>query len=237
MAISQKSIKILWANAAGYCSFPDCPQKLALSETGEFAAHTIGEMAHICGENPGSNRHDLNQTTLERDDYSNLILLCPTHHTIIDRKENEARFSVALLLQMKADHEAFVQRSIGHSRRIDRKAAASLIAPLLEENHQAWLSFGPLSDVAKQNPHSAAAHAAWLSERLGTIVPNNRRIAKLLTDEAESFHPQDQSTIAAFLLHARSYEQWVSGSVSYEGVRRFPTPFADLIKEAVRAGS
>src|SRR3546814_14625787 len=42
----------------------------------------------------------------ERDDYRNLILLCPTHHTLIDRKENEAAYPVELLLEMKAAHEA-----------------------------------------------------------------------------------------------------------------------------------
>src|SRR3546814_4559574 len=63
-------------------------------------------MAHICGDKPGSNRHNPDQTDAERDDYRNLILLCPTHHTLIDRKENEAAYPVELLLEMKAAHEA-----------------------------------------------------------------------------------------------------------------------------------
>jgi len=51
-------------------------------------------MAHICGDKPGANRHDAGQTDAERDDYQNLILLCPTHHTLIDRKENESVYTV-----------------------------------------------------------------------------------------------------------------------------------------------
>lgn len=55
MSISEKAIKILWSNAAGRCSFPDCPEQLAFARSGDFAPHTLGEMAHICGEKPNSN--------------------------------------------------------------------------------------------------------------------------------------------------------------------------------------
>ncbi|HAY96656.1 HNH endonuclease, partial [Shewanella sp.] len=54
-------------------------------------------MAHIKGNKLGSNRYDPEQTDVERDSYENLILLCPTHHTLIDKAENESEFSVELL--------------------------------------------------------------------------------------------------------------------------------------------
>ncbi|MGX1692328.1 HNH endonuclease [Brevundimonas naejangsanensis] len=235
MAISQKSIKLLWANAAGRCAFPNCRERLAMSESGEFAAHTIGEMAHICGDKLGSNRHNPNQATEARDDYANLILLCPTHHRTIDRKENEARFSVETLHRLKAEHETFIQASLAPEPHPSQKSIAMRIAPMLAENHQAWLSFGPLSAVARRNPHSDSAHAAWLSERLSTIVPNNRRICEILREGAVAFPPVDHPIIATFQVHARSYDRWVSDEISYEGVLRFPTPFADLIEEAAHA--
>jgi len=40
---------------------------------------------------------------------ANLILLCPTHHTLID-KNNGRHFSVDQLHRMKAEHEASVER-------------------------------------------------------------------------------------------------------------------------------
>ena len=97
MAITDKSIKILWAAAGGRCAFTDCWERLAFHDVGNMAPYTLGEMAHICGEKRGSNRHDPKQTDVERDHYQNLILLCPTHHTLIDRKENESTFSVSIL--------------------------------------------------------------------------------------------------------------------------------------------
>ncbi|WP_374595676.1 HNH endonuclease [Sphingosinicella sp.] len=232
MAISQKSIKLLWANAAGLCSYPECRERLALSEAGEFASHTIGEMAHICGDKVGSNRHDPKQSMEQRDDYHNLILVCPTHHAMIDRKENEARFTVEMLQKFKEDHEAFIQQSLIFTPNASRQAVANEIAPLLAQNHQAWLSFGPFSEIARRNPHSGSAHAAWLSERLGTIVPNNRRINEILRANAGAFSANDHPVVAAFQLHVRSYERWVADEISYEGVTRFPVAFAELIREA-----
>src|SRR3954466_4701036 len=100
MAISQKSIKILWSAAGGRCAFPDCWERLCYHEARGAAPYTLGEMAHICGEKPDANRHDPDQKDAERDDYQNLILLCPTHHTLIDRKENEPVYIVAALHEM-----------------------------------------------------------------------------------------------------------------------------------------
>lgn len=236
MAITQKSIKILWSAAAGRCSFPDCRMPLTLSEAGEFAPYTLGEMAHICGDQAGSNRHDAAQTPQQRDDYQNLILLCPTHHTLIDRRENEERFPMGLLLQMKADHEAYIHSRLEIAPAADRPRLAREIAPLLAENHQVWLTYGPNSEIARKNPHSDAAYAVWLSERLTTIVPNNRHISEILKAEHRAFAPEEQEVVALFMIHARSYELWVQDEISYEGVTRFPEKFDALIKESALAG-
>ncbi|WP_143337867.1 HNH endonuclease, partial [Cronobacter sakazakii] len=82
MSISEKSIKLLWSNAAGICSFRGCNEKLSVEESAGVAPYTLGEMAHIKGNKPGSNRYDIDQSSAERDSYENLILLSPTHHTL-----------------------------------------------------------------------------------------------------------------------------------------------------------
>jgi len=237
MAITQKSIKILWSAAGGFCAFPGCRERLTFSEAGEFAPYTLGEMAHICGDEPGASRHDTNQTPKERDDYQNLILLCPNHHALIDRPENETRFPVALLHSFKNDHEAFVLERLRPELSDDKRGIAREISPLLAENHQAWLNYGPMSELARKNPHNDAAFAVWESERLGTIVPNNRRIAEILADGGRAFTPAEQAIIAEFRLHVRSYERWVVDEISYQGVIRFPVAFADLIEGTLNAGA
>lgn len=230
MAITQKSIKILWSASGGRCAFPECWERLCYHEAADAAPFTLGEMAHICGDKPGANRHDAGQTDVERDDYQNLVLLCPTHHTLIDRKENENVYTVDALHEMKAEHEARVLARLDQEAMTSKANIARSILPLLEENRQSWEQYGPLSELARSQPHNEAAHAVWVSERLSVIVPNNRKIAAELDAHRALFDAGEQAIITAFLLHMRSYQQWVEDAIPYAAVKRFPAAFDDLIR-------
>lgn len=237
MTISQKTIKILWAAAAGRCAFPHCQERLCSGGSAELAPFTVGEMAHICGERPGSNRYNPEQDADQRDSYFNLILLCPNHHALIDRKENEQSYAVDMLQKIKEGHEAFVLGRLTITVPKDKQDAARQISAMLAENHEVWLRFGPSSEIARKNPHSSSAHSVWTSERLSTIVPNNRRITTLLENCRQLFSASEQKAISAFLVHARSYERWVQDEVSYEAVSRFPQEFNDMIKRYTDASA
>ena len=77
----------LFANSGGYCQNPNCNQNLFFN-IGDSNFH-IAEMAHVfCGGDAGP-RLNRKLTDSERGDYSNLILLCPTCHTMIDKAEKE----------------------------------------------------------------------------------------------------------------------------------------------------
>lgn len=228
MAISHKSIKILWAAAGGRCAF--CWERLCYHEAEGAAPYTLGEMAHICGEKPGANRHDPDQTAAERDDYKNLILLCPTHHTQIDRKENEFIHTVVALREVKAAHEVRVLERLDKDEAPTKAELGRTIMALLEENKQSWAQYGPTSELARTQPHNDAAHAVWVSERLSVIAPNNRKIARLLEEHKSMFVAGEQEVITAFLLHARSYEQWIEDAIPYVAVKRFPVKFDELIR-------
>jgi len=64
----------------------------------------VGEVCHIKGARPGSARFDPHQSASHRHHRDNLILMCPTHHTVIDDDENS--YTVERLLQLKREHEA-----------------------------------------------------------------------------------------------------------------------------------
>jgi hypothetical protein len=230
MTITQKSIKILWAAAGGRCSFPGCWERLCYHEAAGAAPYTLGEMAHICGDKPGANRHDPRQTDTERDDYQNLMLLCPTHHTLIDRKENEVVYTVAALHEIKSEHEAQVLQRMDQVFIMSKTDVACFIFQLLEENRQSWEQYGPLSKLAQTQPHNEAVHAVWVSERLSVIIPNNRKISAQLNHHKTLFTADEQTAVTAFMMHARSYEQWVEDKIPYAAVKRFPTEFDGLIK-------
>lgn len=75
---------------------------------------TLGEIAHIVAKSTNGPRGDSSLNTQERDSYSNLVLLCPNHHTEVDRQE--ALWPVEKLHEIKALHEQWVQEQIdrGH---------------------------------------------------------------------------------------------------------------------------
>ncbi|MBF8179759.1 HNH endonuclease [Herminiimonas contaminans] len=230
MAISEKSIKLLWANAAGRCSFPDCARKLT-DQGDDGTGYTTGEMAHIKGDKPKSSRFDENQSAKDRDSYNNLILLCAVHHTEIDKPENEKKYSVEWLLERKNQFESLVIASLLPGDIHSADELKSKVAVLLAESRQAWIQYGPLSDLAKKNPQSPKLHDIWLRMRLTTIVPNNRAIFELLTRHRLLFDKSKQDLVSKFLAHVRSYEMWVQDEIPYQAVERFPTDFELMIKE------
>lgn len=91
MAISVADRKKLHDRAGGECSFPDCGERQGLQE------------AHIVAKEDGGPRADLSMPKAERDKYDNRIMLCPTHHVVIDKQEQE--WPVEKLLAMKSAHE------------------------------------------------------------------------------------------------------------------------------------
>lgn len=229
MAISDKSIKLLWSNSAGRCSFSQCNERLTVAEAAGYAPYTLGEMAHIKGDKPGSNRYDENQSAKERDSYENLILLCPTHHTLIDKAENEERYTVEMLHEMKEEHETTIANRLDGMKIEDLDQLKDQLSILLAENHQAWAQYGPLSDNARKHPNSEEIYALWTSYRLSTIVPNNREAMKLLNENRELFSRAEQRIISKFLSHVDSYEKWVKDEIPYQAVVGFPKEFEELI--------
>lgn len=95
--------KTLWAKSGNICSFPGCDIVLVQEQQ---ARVVVGVEAHIKGERPGAARYDPNQSDDERDSYDNRILLCATHHTVIDG--DEATWTVEKLHRVKDDHETQV---------------------------------------------------------------------------------------------------------------------------------
>jgi len=229
VSITNKSIKLLWSNAAGICSFSGCSEKLTVGEAADVAPYTLGEMAHIKGNKVGSNRYDESQPPIERDSYENLILLCPTHHTIIDKVENEADYTVEYLHEMKVEHETYISNRLGEEKFKNIEELKDKLFIYMTENHQAWEQYGPLSENARRNPNNDQVFALWTSSRLSTIVPNNREIAKLLQENRNLFSRREQIIVSKFITHVESYEKWVNDEIPYQAVLRFPRDFNELI--------
>ena len=56
-------------------------------------------------------------TLEERDSYANLILLCPTHHLLIDKNTDD--FPAERLYKMKIDHEVWILETLSMSEIVE----------------------------------------------------------------------------------------------------------------------
>jgi hypothetical protein len=90
MTISSKTEKHIWGLFAGRCVV--CRERL-IHENGGGERSLVGEIAHIAGERPKAARGASALSDSARNEPENLLLLCRTHHKIID--DNEASYSVA----------------------------------------------------------------------------------------------------------------------------------------------
>ena len=108
MGITQKDIKLLWGRAANRCAI--CRNELSENKAAIAGQFPIGEQAHIVAEQENGPRGQSLLTSDERNSYHNLILLCPTHHKIIDK--NTEDYPVERLHILKSQHELWVQKSL-----------------------------------------------------------------------------------------------------------------------------
>ncbi len=83
------------------CANPACTKKLIA----EDRISIVSKICHIEAASAEGPRYNKSMTNEERRSFSNLILLCDEHHTIIDNKENEGKYPVGLLKKWKSDHE------------------------------------------------------------------------------------------------------------------------------------
>ena len=94
---SQTKIK-LFGYSGNICAYPHC-QKVIINKNEII----IGDICHIEAAEPTGKRYNPNQSPEERRSFDNLILLCKTHHKIID--SDEIKFNVDVLKNMKKEHE------------------------------------------------------------------------------------------------------------------------------------
>lgn len=229
MTIDAKDIKLLWGKASGRCSYPGCQVDLVplLVNSG---ATVLGEMAHVIGRKPGASRSDA-KVGID-DSYENLILLCPTHHTLVDKAEQD--FPVDVLKKWKADWEGQVSASF--PQLVDRSGLFHEIHSRLVENHRIHAEWGPTSDRAKASPQSCQSASYWQLRRIGVIVPNNNTIVNLLRANKHLLTPLEQTVAAAFIDHAEFFAAHCVEPRDSTAYLPFPQEFSDLVFREVSNG-
>jgi hypothetical protein len=112
MAITDKTRKLLWARSGNRCVF--CGAELIMEpQPGSLDNESVtGDECHINSPKPGGPRHDPTLSARSLDEYSNLILLCKTHHKLID--DQQTTYTAEDLRKRKLQHEAWVTQSLSN---------------------------------------------------------------------------------------------------------------------------
>lgn len=102
-SITNKNKFMLWAISGGRCQYRGC-NKILHTDILTNRNFNQSYIAHIVADSPGGPRGCVTRSALLADDITNLMLLCDTHHRLID-KDDVVGNPEALLIEMKSEHE------------------------------------------------------------------------------------------------------------------------------------
>lgn len=108
--IPQSESRILFGQSGGICAFPHCGRSLVEPGSSMDGPVLVGEIAHIVADSRQGPRGRESLSESDRNKHTNLILLCPEDHKIIDSRPET--YSVAVLRQIKIDHESRVRKAV-----------------------------------------------------------------------------------------------------------------------------
>jgi hypothetical protein len=201
MTISAKVTKMLLAHSGGYCQNSECHRDLfVLFESGDVSS--FEELAHIIGQKVDGPRGGGALELSERDEYENIILLCPVCHTLVDK--NPKRFPVELLRKWKTEHAAKIRTFFEVPKFSSRDDLRNEVRRLLRANRAVFDAYGPHSETS-DNPMSDAVEM-WKKLVQSDIIPNNRRVAELFSVNDDLLVDEERLIVNKFLIHKTAFE-------------------------------
>lgn len=100
---SQKTIKVLFAFCGNRCAEPSCSNPIVKPATEYSHDAVIGQISHIYAVADNGPRGKPGLTAKERNQPDNLILLCPTHHSVVDTQYET--YPATMLIEWKERRE------------------------------------------------------------------------------------------------------------------------------------
>lgn len=194
----------LFAAASGHCQKPDCLNTLFPAEMG--GDKHIAEMAHVIPHGNAGPRHsDRPKDGFDADSFSNLILLCPTCHTKVD-KDPDA-YPREMLLGWKDGHLANLALNQGIKTYENRRYVRDAIADIFSENRAIWERYAPGEGSAfEYDPESESAQA-WDQRIRSVILPNHYRIQAIVAANLGLATEKERQTFAEYREHVRGLSE------------------------------
>lgn len=214
----------LFADSAGYCNRPGCNRYL-FSDDDNFI-YNIGEMAHIIAASEKGPRANSSLNKVEKAGYLNLILLCPSCHTEIDKAPK--RFTKSKLNEWKKNHKETIMNLFRIPRFEFRREARAYIEKILIINRVIFSSFNP--DLGYSwNPEAEEANV-WKRKMVNQIIPNNQKILLFFEKNYHLLNDIECVTLEHFRQHVDDLIERHFGENS--GIsKRFPIQMELILKD------
>lgn len=183
---------LLWSRSLGICCFPNCDVSCVEDATNGDPSAIIGHIAHIQSKSDTGPRANPYLSHQQRDAYTNLILLCPNHHRLVDAREST--YTVDELRSWKTDMETMFHQVL-------TREMVSVTFAELETVTQALVNIGatPSSSISVIPPREKMARNG-LTEQTGDLF----RIGLLQTRQVEQFVETMSGMDSTFVLRLTS---------------------------------
>jgi hypothetical protein len=187
----------LFSASAGHCQRPECLTSLFLS-----GGKHIAEMAHVLPHSKmGPRSGEICDEESNPDLFENLILLCPSCHTIIDK--NPESYPRVILLAWKRNHWASLSSKQGAKTYSTRSEVRAAVVERLAENKAIWKMFAPIhGSEFKYDPESDVAEL-WVERMKSVILPNHYQIQSVIDKNLNHMTDTDRIAYADFKEHVR----------------------------------
>ena len=135
-----RTLKTLFGLSGNRCAFPDCTNPIVVRSTGQSDDHVLGQICHIYALREDGPRGNVELTERELNEPENLILLCPTHHSIVDGQHED--YPADLLKEWKNKQETRTRSEISSAgdERSQRNAFPRFPTALVDQEIEQELS-------------------------------------------------------------------------------------------------
>ncbi|MGW4426023.1 hypothetical protein [Streptosporangium sp. NPDC004631] len=188
---------------------------------------SIAERAHVVAHSDLGPRADQTLSEEDRSDPANIVMLCPTCHTQVDKLPDN--FPAEVLLSKKASRAAAVALVGGTPVFQTRMDARRAVKEVLERNRLIFRNYGP--DVDDGSIPSTEEVERWSRHVLEDIVPGNELIVAIVRINERITTVEDRETAELLRLHTRDLGEKHRGQPVTAPARRFPVATENLFVE------